>query len=166
MATLLAVSHGFQRRLIKQENQHSRVFTDVSLRRLNGTVTAIIHSWPGPAWIKAASTENGTTVFRMMELNGAYEKVCGISRINHIGKTDLEAGWDHERAEEFRRHDLMVWASGESEVVTEPRLGADDKVETFIKIRLTSQDGQVKGIMGLSMSGVRAYSCGRGDGIG
>lgn len=156
LAVLFGTSHIMQRRLIKREGHDSRVFTDVGLKRLNGTVTAIIHSWPGPAFIKVAHTEGAGTVFRMLELNEAYEKAYGVSRLHCIGRTDAEAGWDSKKAEEWRANDIMVWASGESEILQEDYVEGDcHKKRTFIKVRITSPDGSAKGIMGLCVDAVR-----------
>lgn len=158
LAALVIISHFLQRKLIKNESKQNRIFTDTSLKRLNGTVTAIIHSWPGQAWIKMAYQEHGETVFRMMEMNDATEKVSGISRLDYLGKTDLEAGWRHADSEEIRRNDLLVWASGEADVFDEPAKNGDR--QSLIKIRITSPDGLAKGIMGLAFVGVRGVQLG------
>jgi len=146
---IIVITHFLQQRLIKREARSARIFTDTTLRRLNGTVTAIVHSWPGPAWIKMAHDENGDVVFRMMEINAAGERAAGVSRLAYIGKTDLEAGCPHTMANELRQHDLMVWASGEATIFSET--DAHGETGKFVKIRITSPDGQCKGIMGLAL---------------
>jgi hypothetical protein len=152
---VLVISHYLQRRLIKQEARSGRIFLDTSLRRLNGTVTAIIHSWPGPAWIKVAIAEEGQTVFRMLELNGAAEKEFGIPRLDYIGNTDREAGCTEEQAEQYRRLDLLVWASGESDILE----GEDG--QAFTRVCIVSSDGEVKGVMGLSVGFIQAHLPGK-----
>ena len=119
--------------------------TDVSVQKLNGMLTYVIHSFDRPAWIKVATKgTNGETEFRMLEMNDLYAESYGIKRSDYIGKTDLEAGWDKSSADEFRAHDLMVWASGQASSFEEPvRKGS----KRFRKIRLSSLNGEVKGIM-------------------
>jgi len=151
LVLVLVISHFLQRKNIRKSAHDVRMFTDSSVRNLNGTVTALIHSWPGAAWLKLAFHEDGKIIFRMQELNHEYEESYNIDRLDYIGKTDLEAGWTHKEAEEFRQHDLMVWASGEREFYTEEKSSRHSIAGKgmYLKIRVSSPDGKHKGILGL-----------------
>ena len=141
-----------QQRKAHAETEHKlhelKHHVDSQLTKLNGTASYMIHSWPGPAWIKRAVEENGQTVFRMQELNEVYAAQFGITRLSYIGKTDLEAGWDKETADRFREHDLKVWAKGGCETFVETIGGVDLK---FMKLKLTSPDGSEKGVLGYGL---------------
>lgn len=129
-----------------QEVKHH---TEVSVQKLNGTLSYVINSFGRPAWIKVAKVrEDGNVEFRMMEMNDAYCQKYGFKRNQYIGKTDLEAGWNKETADMFRKHDLMVWSSGEAEDFTEEVGGESVR---FRKIRLQNKDGNVKGILGFEV---------------
>lgn len=122
--------------------------TDVSVTKLNGMLTNVIHSFDRPCWLKLAIKENNSIVFRMLEMNDYYSDHFGISRSQYLGKTDLEAGWSHSIAQKFQEHDLMVWASGEPATVVEV---IDGKEFKFRKIRVESKNGEAKGILGYAL---------------
>jgi hypothetical protein len=92
----------------------------------------------------------------MLEVNDAYVSAFRIERKYYLGKTDLEAGWSREVSENFRKHDLTVWASGEPETFTEKIDGKDMR---FRKIRIQSNDGTLKGIMGYAVECVEPQTC-------
>lgn len=125
-----------------------RHHVDSTVQKLNGTATYMIHSWPGPAWMKRAVTEHGQVVFRMQEVNENYCNTYGFSRMDYIGKTDLEAGWEKVEADRFLDHDLKVWASGKPEVFLENTKNGPQK---FLKLRLVSPNGEMKGVMGYGL---------------
>lgn len=126
-----------------------KAHVDSQLTKLNGTATYMIHSWPGPAWLKRAEVDKqGNVQFRMVELNEIYAQTYGIPRLDYIGKTDLEAGWDKQTSDRFRDHDLEVWAKGGAIMFTEDIQGGNLK---FMKIRLQSADGQLKGVLGYGL---------------
>lgn len=117
---------------------------DMSMQKLNGMLTYLIHSFGRPAWLKVARQgPNGDIEFRMLEVNDDYASTYGISRMDYIGKTDLEAGWPYHAAHQFRQHDLAVWASGEPMTIEENVGGVAVR---FRKVRVQSSDGQLKGI--------------------
>jgi hypothetical protein len=123
-----------------------KIHTDISVQRLNGMLSYVINSFDQPAWIKMAHTrEDGQIEFRMLELNQAYCDEFDFDRIDFVGKTDLEAGWEKKMADQFRRNDLSVWASGETQTFTEEVKG---KKRRFRKLRVQSSDGTKKGVMG------------------
>lgn len=129
--------------------ERQRNFTDTTIKSLNGTASAIVHSFPGPCWIKLASADSqGNVEFIMHELNGKYEEEYGLKRIDYLGKTDLEAGWPKDVADQFKNHDLQVWATGESATFEEE---INDKVVRFHKVRLEGPNGLVKGVMGYQL---------------
>ena len=57
--------------------------------------------------------------FRILDVNNVYCEEFNFSQNECLGKTDLEMGWDSNSANLFRKHDLSVWASGETETFTE-----------------------------------------------
>lgn len=120
---------------------------DMSVQKLNGMLTYLIHSFGVPAWLKVArvNPHTGDVEFRMLEVNEDYASTFGIPRTHYIGKTDLEAGWGFHEAQVFRQHDLAVWGSGESMDVVENLGGVESK---YRKIRVQSPDGTLKGIFG------------------
>jgi|TARA_R110000765_G_scaffold9042_5_gene28616 hypothetical protein len=126
---------------------------DMSIQKLNGMLTYVIHSFDRPAWIKVARHEHGEVVFRMLELNQHFGDEYGIYRSDYIGKTDLEAGWDHKTAKIMFEHDLAVWASGEPTTFIERIEGVE---RHFRKIRITTPDGKLKGIMSYEIDTPRA----------
>jgi hypothetical protein len=131
--------------------------TDVTLQKLNGMLSYVIHSFDRPAWIKIATQrQDGQIEFRMLELNELYSETFGISRNDYIGKTDLEAGWDKRTADQMRSHDLSVWASGESATITEVING---KRLRFRKIRVQSANSALKGIMCYSVDSMEPENC-------
>lgn len=126
---------------------------DMSIQKLNGMLTYVIHSFDRPAWIKVARHENGEVVFRVLEINQQYGEEFGFNRGDYIGRTDLEAGWDHKTAKMMHTHDLSVWASGEPTTFVEKINGVERR---FRKIRITTTDGKLKGIMGYEIDVPRA----------
>lgn len=127
---------------IKEVKNH----TDVTLQKLNGMLTYVIHSFDRPAWIKIAThRSDGEIEFRMLELNNLYTDNFGISRHEYIGKTDLEAGWDKQTSDKMLANDLLVWGSGDPITFTEIIGGKEVK---FRKIRVQSPNGVLKGVMG------------------
>jgi len=133
----------------KKHGQDTRHYIEHQLKSLNGTARAIIHSWPGPCWLKTAKDENGEVIFRMTDLNSSYSDSFRIDRLHYIGRTDLEAGHTRENAHQYRNNDLMVWASGKPKVFDEPN--ADGVMCKFLKVRLVSESGQLRGVMGFGM---------------
>lgn len=122
---------------------------DVSVQRLNGMLSYVIHSFPSPAWLKVARQNGeGKTEFRMLEVNEAYASTYGIKRLDYLGKTDLEAGWPLDTAHKFQQHDLMVWASGEPTMFVE-QVGPIPM--RFRKIRVQTLDGKMVGILGYAI---------------
>lgn len=131
--------------------------TDVTVQKLNGMLTAVLHSMDRPAWIKVARhSHDGTIRFIMFEVNDAYSDVFGIDRDTYIGKTDLEAGWDRETASLFYENDLRVWASGKPSTFTET---INNRAMRFRKVRLESRDGKLKGVMGYAIDCGHYDSC-------
>jgi PAS domain-containing protein len=133
---------------LAENTRDLKCHTDVSVQKLNGMLTYVIHSFDRPAWIKVAREENGKVQFRMLELNELYAEKFGISRNDYIGKTDLEAGWDLATAKKFEDHDLLTWASGEPQTFVEK---VDGQPMRFRKIRITTKDGKSKGVMGYAI---------------
>jgi hypothetical protein len=134
----------------KKHGMDTRHYIEHQLKSLNGTARAIIHSWPGPCWLKTAKEEGGDVIFRMTDLNEKYSLLYGIERLHYIGRTDLEAGHSRENAHKYRNNDLMVWASGKPRVFEEP--GPPDGMnKKFLKVRLMSEGGKLKGVMGFGM---------------
>lgn len=126
-----------------------KTHTDVTLQKLNGMLTYVIHSFDRPAWIKIATQRSdGEVEFRMMELNDLYTESFDITRHEYLGKTDLEAGWDKVEADKMRENDLHVWASGVPTTFVEVVGGKPLK---FRKIRVQSADGRLKGVMGYAV---------------
>jgi PAS domain-containing protein len=138
------------------KTQEIKTHTDVTLTRLNGMLSYVIHSFDRPCWLKIASEEHGQTVFRMLEVNQAYCDTFGIARHDYIGKTDLEAGWDHETAAKFAEHDLMVWAGGEPMNFCEEIEG---QARRFRKIRISTQEGKTKGVLGYALDCQHPEDC-------
>lgn len=129
---------------IANNTKDIRHHTDISVQKLNGMLTYVVHSFDRPAWIKLARETDQGIEFRMLEVNQEYTDIFGIARTDYIGRTDLEAGWHKEEADRFYEHDLMVWASGESQTFVELVNG---KPMRFRKIRVQTADGKKKGIM-------------------
>lgn len=128
----------------QQEMKQVKNYTEVSVQKLNGLITSLIHSFDRPAWLKIAkTTELGTLEFRMLELNEEFCEEFGIKREDYIGKTDEEAGINDVEADVFRKNDLIVWASGEPQTFEEPIAG---KKMSIRKMRVQSRDGKLKGI--------------------
>ena len=124
--------------------------TDMSVQKLNGTVSYIIHGFDGPAWIKIAEkNSDGSIEFRMMEVNEHYAMTYGITRADYIGKTDLEVGWPKDTADIFKANDLLVWASGKAQTFEEEL--PDGHIIHVRKMLLKNASGEVKGIMGYSV---------------
>lgn len=137
---------------IDKKTEETKQHSDLSVQKLNGLLTTVIHSFDAPAWIKIATNgPNNEIDFRMSEVNDKYTELFGIKRSEYIGKTDLEAGWPKELAEKFRQHDLLVWASGEPQTIEED-CGKGKLV--FRKLRLESPDGKLKGVMGYQIKTV------------
>jgi hypothetical protein len=131
---------------IRSQIDEVKKHNDMSMQKLNGMLTYLIHSFGRPAWLKVARVgPNGDVEFRMLEVNSDYASTYGIERQDYIGKTDLEAGWPFHVAQQFRQHDLAVWASGEPMTIEEDVGGV--KVR-YRKLRVQSPDGQMKGIFG------------------
>ena len=123
---------------------------DAQLKKLNGTATYMIHSWPAGAWLKQAEIDyEGNTIFRMIELNEKYADEVGISRLEYIGKTDLEAGVPLEQSKAYYEDDLDVWARGGAHVNSVTN--ESGQLVHYIKIRLSSPDGDLKGVIGYEL---------------
>lgn len=134
---------------VQKQIAELKYHTDISVQKLNGLLTSVIHSMPAPAWLKVARTDgNGNVEFYMSELNDAYASTYGIERINYLGKTDLQAGWPLNVANRFREHDLHVWATGEATTVVESIGGLPLR---FRKFRVESRNGELKGIFGYAI---------------
>lgn len=142
---------------LRSNTREIKAHTDVTVQKLNGMLSYVIHSADRPWWIKVAAEEHGETVFRMLEVNQAYTDLFGISRDDYIGKTDLEAGWSHTESEEFRRNDLLVWATGEPTTFTETV--GDAGPMSFRKLRIQTPDGRLKGVMGYATSPCGCHPC-------
>lgn len=126
--------------------QEVKTHTAISIQKLNGMLSYVINSFDRPAWIKVANVRaDGEIEFRILDVNKVYCDEFGFSEEECIGKTDFEMGWDSISANSFRKHDLSVWASGETETFIEVVRG---KSRFFRKLRVQSQDGMVKGVMG------------------
>ena len=124
-------------------------YQDVSLQKLNGMLTYLIHSLGRPAWLKVAHTrEDGNVEFRMLELSHEYADMFGIARLDYLGKTDVEAGWPLNVANEFYQHDIAVWSTGQPMTFAEQPGGKGMK---FRKIRIATPDGRLKGVFGYSL---------------
>lgn len=130
---------------LRDRTQEIKTHTDITVQKLNGMLSYVIHSADRPWWVKVASEEQGKTVFRMLEVNQAYTDVFGVRREDYLGKTDLEAGWKHEIADMFHHNDLIVWATGEPTTFSE---SIGNKQFRFRKVRLQTPDGRLKGVMG------------------
>lgn len=135
---------------IDKKSEEQRVFSDMSVQKLNGLLTSVIHSFDRPAWLKiAVEKEDGEIEFRMSEINDAYTKLFGITRLQYLGRTDLEVGHKFQDAKRFKEHDLMVWASGTPQTFKEM---VNDEELIFRKVRLTTLDGKTKGIFGYQVN--------------
>jgi hypothetical protein len=142
---------------VQAKIQEVKTHTDVTLQKLNGMLTYVIHSFDRPAWIKIASIRaDGEIEFRMLELNDLYTESFDISRHEYLGKTDLEAGWDKIEADKMRTNDLHVWSSGQPTTFVEVVGG---KPLRFRKIRVQSADGRLKGVMGYAVECEEPQSC-------
>lgn len=140
---------GKMSKIVSDSETRIRTFTDSSIRSLNGTASAIVHSFPTECWVKLAVTDDkGNLKFIMHELNDKYEKSFGMSRLGYIGKTDLEAGWDRDTANAFFDHDSLIWATGKAQTFKETVNG---KEMMFHKLRLESPAGNLKGVMGFRL---------------
>lgn len=137
---------------LKSKVQQINSYTDVSVTKLNGMLKYLISSFDRPCWLKLAVKENNGIVFRMVELNKMYEEFFHMEREDYIGKTDLEAGWDHETAQIFHENDLTVWASGKPQNFIEKING---KNMTFRKIRVETESGEAKGIFGYCVDDIK-----------
>lgn len=134
---------------LKNKTDEIKNHTDLSVQKLNGMLTYVIHSFDRPAWVKVARLRaDGEIEFRMLEVNEHFASTFGIPRLEYIGRTDLEAGWDRATADLFRAHDLSVWASGEPATMEESIGGNPMR---FRKVRVQSPDGQLKGIFGYAV---------------
>lgn len=134
---------GIENKIDKAAESQNQFF-DVRLRTLNGTVDAIIDSFPGPAWIKIAYPRpDGTVRFVMQRINKAYEERYGKLAIDYVGKEDRMV-WDRKTADEFFHHDLGVYYDGKPAVIKEE---VEGRVRHYMKVRLEGPSG-VKGIMG------------------
>jgi len=133
--------------------QEVKTHTAISVQKLNGMLSYVINSFDKPAWIKVAHTRaDGEIEFRILDVNEVYCDEFGFSQQECLGKTDLEIGWDSNSANIFRKHDLSVWASGETETFIE---NVNGKNKAFRKLRVQSSDGMVKGIMGYEVAGYK-----------
>ena len=142
---------------IASKVEEMKLHQDMSMQKLNGMLTYLIHSFGRPAWLKVARMSPcGEIEFRMLEVNDDYAATFGISRLAYIGKTDLEAGWPWEAAQEFRKHDLSVWASGEPVTVTEHH---GTTTSRFRKVRVQSANGELKGIFGYCIDCGDPHQC-------
>lgn len=126
-----------------------KIHTDVTVQKLNGMLSYVAHSFDRPMWIKMAYEEHGCVVFRMLEMNHLYGEIYGIKRSDYLGKTDFEAGWKKDEADRFWKNDLLVWSSGEPSTFEEDCHG---ELRTFRKIRITTPDGAVKGVLGYQVN--------------
>lgn len=150
-----AVRTGYLSEELRSCVNELKAHQETSIQKLNGMLSYLISSLGRPAWLKVASTDaNGKTVFRMLVLNAHYGDIVGVHVDDYVGKTDLEAGWNHETARQFHDHDLLVWSTGESqdffEVVNGERM-------RFRKIPVKSPSGDIKGVFGF------AVDCGAPD---
>ena len=76
---------------IASKVEEMKLHQDMSMQKLNGMLTYLIHSFGRPAWLKVARMSPcGEIEFRMLEVNDDYAATFGISRLAYIGKTDLE----------------------------------------------------------------------------
>jgi PAS domain-containing protein len=141
---------------VKKKLDEVKNHQDVSVQKLNGMLSYLIHSFGRPAWLKVARQTADGIDFRMIEVNQAYAEAFGIARLDYLGKTDLEAGWEHETAAKFKDHDLAVWASGEPMTVVETVNG---KPMRFRKIRVQSLDGEKKGIFAYAIDCQEPEQC-------
>lgn len=141
---------------LRKTSTEIRNHTDSSVAKLNGMLRYMINSMDRPCWLKLACQEHGKTVFRMLELNDLYTDSFGFTRNEAIGKTDLEAGVDHDTAQRFYDHDLMVWASGEPQTFDEEINGV---VRRFHKMRVQTDDGVTKGILGFAADTTPCPDC-------
>ena len=146
VVTALMVAYFKLKNQLNDKIKEVKTHTTVSVQKLNGGLSHVINSFDRPAWIKVAyARSDGEVEFRMLDLNLAYCKEFGFNKVDYVGKTDLEAGWEKEMADQCRRHDLTVWASGETETFVEAVRG---KPRAFRKLRVQSADGVLKGVMG------------------
>jgi hypothetical protein len=131
---------------IDKKTEETKMHSDISVQKLNGLLTSVIHSFDRPCWLKIAVPDrNGNIEFRMSEVNDLYTQTFGIKRSQYIGRTDLEAGHNYEDAKRFYTHDMAVYASGAPETFTEKIKGVEMK---FRKIRISAPDGKLKGVFG------------------
>jgi len=146
VGTGLIITYFKVRSQFNKKIQEVKTHTAISVQKLNGMLSYVINSFDRPAWIKVAHTRaDGEIEFRILDVNNVYCEEFNFSQNECLGKTDLEMGWDSNSANLFRKHDLSVWASGETETFAETVNG---KNRFFRKLRVQSADGMVKGVMG------------------
>jgi len=141
---------------LRARTNEIKYHSDVSVQKLNGMLTSVIMSFDRPAWVKVAEQTRDGVTFRMLEINDRYAELYGVSRIDYIGKTDLEAGWQKELADNFYAHDIQVWSTGEPQTFIENVRGQEMR---FRKVRVTNQDGKIKGVMGYAVDCVDPEIC-------
>lgn len=136
-----------QKSLISQ-SEKLQTFTDVSVRKLNGTATSIIRAFPAPCYMMILDEQDGNSKFIISEVNEAYENITGIKRSNAIGNTELEIGVIKSDAEENHKHNLLVCGGPEPNYTFDEVIKPESKEKIKImKVRLVSVEGKIKGIL-------------------
>ena len=83
-------------------------------------------------------------------INREWERVCGVSREQVIGRTDLDL-FPPQIAEQFRSNDLVVLQTGKLSE-SEERVGTPSGEQLFLskKVPLISPSGEVEALCGIS----------------
>lgn len=105
---------------------------------------AILDNIPDIAWLK---DKEG----RFIAVNRPFEKACGISREELVGKNDLDV-WPQELSERYMADDQDVMETGKRKQVEEPLENSEGKktwIET-IKTPIYNNEGEVIGTTGIA----------------
>lgn len=86
-----------------------RIATNVqsATATINGFFDVMLDAMPYPAWVKIVKEEDGSTAFRMLHINRAYEDWYGVERSEYKGRTDFEI-WPRPTAEDYYSADSVT----------------------------------------------------------
>jgi PAS domain S-box-containing protein len=114
------------------------------LSRTYHTLSALLNNIPDLAWVKDSAG-------RLVIVNEAYSRACGVPIDEMPGKTDLDI-WPRELAEKYIADDRHVMAVGQQQQVEEPYVDAEGRshfIET-IKTPFKNDKGTIIGTVGIA----------------
>jgi PAS domain S-box-containing protein len=114
------------------------------LRLLRRQQQALIDAIPDMVWLKDAEG-------RFLMVNATFARSCGMAPAELVGKSDFDL-WPRELAEQYRRNDQLVMASGAATQVEEPleEPGGHRRWIETIKTPYCNEAGEVVGTVGIA----------------